>query len=95
MIPVTSGRELARGDRHHGLVEEREALLDAARLDEHAAAGVAGEGSTVGVAEALGDHFSLRRRRGRTGEVSGRFELEDARREQVATLDAVHRLALE
>ena len=60
-------RELARGDRHHGLVEEREAVLDPARFDEHLTAGVTGERSSVGVPEALGDRFGLRRHCGRTG----------------------------
>ena len=90
-----SRRQLARGHRHHRLVEESKALLDPTRFDQHLAAGVTGERKTVRIAEALGDRHDLASNRGRACEVACCFQLEDSRHEQVAPLDAVRRLAFE
>ncbi len=56
---------------------------------------VAGERERVRVAEAFGDRGDLGGDRSRSCEVSGRFQLEDTRHEQIAALDTVLRFTLE
>ena len=54
--------ELAGGDRHHRLVQQRQALLGAPEPDQDVALLVCGEGEQVRVAEALADRHRLCRR---------------------------------
>ena len=82
-------RELAGGDRHHRLVEQPQALLDAPAPDQDVALLVGGEREQVRVAEALADRRGLGGGRGGRLEVAARLLLEDDRQQQVAALDAV------
>ena len=87
--------ELAGGDRHHRLVEQRQTLLEAPEPDQDVALLVGGEGEQVRVAEALADRRRLCRGCGGRLEVAARLLLEDDREQQVAALNAVAPLVVE
>ena len=81
--------ELAGGDRHHRLVQQPQALLDAPEPDQDVALLVGGEREQVRVAVTLADRRGLAGGRGGRLEVAARLLLEDDRQQQVATFDTV------
>jgi hypothetical protein len=87
--PHRDRRHPPAGDCHHRLVQESEALLDAACADQHAALRLNGEREALRVAEALGDGGRVGRDGGSGCEVTAGFVLEHERHEQVASLDRV------
>src|SRR5918996_1191670 len=82
-------RHLPARDGHHGLVQESNALLDAAGPHQHGALRLKRERGPLRVAEPLGQGCRLACDGGRRREVAARFVLEDERNEQVAALDGV------
>jgi hypothetical protein len=89
------GRQLPGGHRHHGLVQQPEALLDPPLIDQGAALVMYGEGEQVSIAEALADLGSFGCGGVRGLVVTGRRVLHHNRHQQVAPLDAVALLAFE
>ena len=82
-------RELARRQRHHRLVEERQALGDPAARRQHLALCMSREGEEIRVAEAPSDRRGLARGRGRRLPVPRRGMPEHVRDQGIAALDAV------
>ena len=88
-------RELGRRHDHHRLVEEREALGNATRQDEHVALRVDRERHQLGVAVALPDRRCLGGRRGSSLEVARGLMAEDGRQQRVAVHRRLSRHVLE
>ena len=88
-------RQLARGDRHHRLVQQREPLLRAAQHDQVRAARLGAEREQVRVAEALPDRARRAGRGGRRLEVARGLVAEHRRKHQVPLLDALGLLTLD
>ena len=89
------GRQLPRGDRDHGLVQQREPLLDLPLLHANPALLVPGAGDQVRVPAALADLGGARRGGVRGLAVAGGKMLLHDRQQQIALLGAVVLLAFE
>ena len=83
------GRELARGDGHHHLVHQRDALVHRAEPHDRAGTTLLGQVDQVPVAETLADDDRLREDVAGLLEVSFHDGLDRGGHEQVAALHAV------
>ena len=88
------GRQLPRGHRDHGLVQQPEALLDPLLLDQGAALLMYGEGEQVCIAETLADLGGVGCGGVRGFPVTGGLMPQHDRYQQIAPLDAVSPVAL-
>ena len=92
---VDDRRQLARGDRNHGLVQQPETLHNPPLLDQQDALGLSRQGEQVRIAEALADRDSLGCGGDRRLVVTGSLTLEHQRHQQIALLDAVATLTVD
>ena len=93
--PARDRRQLARGDREHRLVHQRQAVARVPLLDEQGALRVRREREQVRVSEALTGSGRLRCDGRGGGEVTGRFMAEHQGNPQVAALHAVSSRAIQ
>jgi hypothetical protein len=89
------GRQVPRGDRDHGLVQQPETLLDTPLPDQRVALLMYGEGEQVCIAESLGDLGGVGCGAGRSLPITGGHTTQQERYQQIASLDALILLAFD